>query len=344
MTGMLIGDSGNVKVFVAAPAGQASGGPELLQQLVSALRKRGVDAYMYYYRRVEGADPVHAEFAQYENPYVDVVDDQRQNVLIVPETKTDILHDYSNIKKVVWWLSIDFYYDAMGFSISKHGPLSIPLLRKMILFGKSSRKKKNFFFRDKRYHDYYHFVQSEYAAEHLRAKNVDKDRVFYLSDYLNADFVTSGLTAVAEDKKDIVIYNPKKGFEFTSQLIAYCSDIEFIPLENMSRAQVVELLRKAKVYIDFGEHPGKDRIPREACISGACIISGLNGSAGNAVDLPIPAGFKFARDPSNLSVISEEIRRCFAMYEEKTALFDDYREKIRAEEARFYRDVEAIFS
>jgi hypothetical protein len=32
------------------------------------------------------------------------------------------------------------------------------------------------------------------------------------------------------------------------------------------------------------------------------------------------------------------------MYEEKTALFDDYREKIRAEEARFYRDVEAIFS
>lgn len=344
MTGMLVSGRAEMKVFVAAPAGQASGGPELLQQLVSALRKRGISAYMYYYRRVEGVDPVHVEFAQYKNPYVDVVDDQGDNVLIVPETKTDILHDYSNIKKVVWWLSIDFYYDAMGFSISIHGPLSIPLLRKMILFGKSSRKRKNFFFRDKKYKDYYHFVQSEYAAEHLRTKDVDKDRVFYLSDYLNADFISSGSAATSVEKKDIVIYNPKKGFEFTSQLIAYCPDIEFVPLENMTRAQVVELLQMAKVYIDFGEHPGKDRIPREACISGACIITGLNGSAGNSVDLPIPAGFKFSRHSSSLAAISEEIRLCFSMYEEKSKLFSEYREKIRAEEARFYRDVEAVFS
>lgn len=29
-------------------------------------------------------------------------------------------------------------------------------------------------------------------------------------------------------------------------------------------------MRKAKVYIDFGFHPGKDRIPREAVMCGAC--------------------------------------------------------------------------
>ena len=47
----------------------------------------------------------------------------------------------------------------------------------------------------------------------------------------------------------------------------------------MTPEQVVDLMSESKVYIDFGNHPGKDRIPREAVINGCCVITGVRGSA-----------------------------------------------------------------
>ncbi len=38
-------------------------------------------------------------------------------------------------------------------------------------------------------------------------------------------------------------------------------------------------MRKAKLYIDFGYHPGKERMPREACLLDCCLIIGKDGSA-----------------------------------------------------------------
>jgi len=43
-----------------------------------------------------------------------------------------------------------------------------------------------------------------------------------------------------------------------------------------------------KLYVDFGKHPGKDRMPREAAVHGCCIITGRRGAAGNPFDIPIP--------------------------------------------------------
>ncbi|MBW2942279.1 hypothetical protein [Zhongshania aquimaris] len=330
-------------VYVAAPANQASGGPELLHQLVAALRQNGVKAYIYYYRRIPGRDPIHQEFAGYGNLYVDTIDDSPKNILIAPETQTDILDNYTWLKKTIWWMSVDFYYKSLGFSIKRHKMLKNKWLRYLLLLGKSSKTKRYFFFSKDGTESYVHFVQSEYARGHLLEKGIHSGSILFLSDYLNSSFISLSVQALKVEKKDIVAFNPKKGAEFTNKLRASMPDVEFVPIENMSRAQVIELLSTAKVYIDFGEHPGKDRIPREACILGACILTGRDGSAAYDVDVPIPSDYKYKRHPNSISEIDIKIRQCFADYHLLCKDFDDYREMIRNEEARFVRDVRQIF-
>lgn len=326
------------KVYVAAPARTPSGGPELSQQLVHTLREQGVEAYIYYYYREEGVDPVYEEFKAYNNPYVDDIDDCPDNLLVVPETKTILLSEYASINKAIWWMSVDFYYTMLGFPLEDHRVLANPFWRFFKLLGKSRKARRHFYFGRRGDQNILHLVQSHYARDHLKGKGVKERQILHLSDYLNADFIRESAREKTREKRDIVVYNPKKGLEFTRTLIEAMPDVEFIPLQNMRRSEVVELLQSAKLYIDFGEHPGKDRIPREACISGACIITGRNGAAKFSGDLPIPDEFKFERAADALPCIVEQVYRCLREYDALRPSFEPYREMIRNEEAAFRKD------
>jgi hypothetical protein len=79
----------------------------------------------------------------------------------------------------------------------------------------------------------------------------------------------------------------------------------------MSKYQIIELLKSSKVYIDFGNHPGRDRIPREAAILGNCVITNLKGSAGFYNDITINKEYKI----TNIEEIGNIIRNCFNNYE-----------------------------
>ena len=65
-------------VYVACPSGTATGGPELLHQLVHSLRLLGVNAYMYYLPVID--NPVHNEYKCYSNPYVRSIKDDPKSV------------------------------------------------------------------------------------------------------------------------------------------------------------------------------------------------------------------------------------------------------------------------
>ena len=142
----------------------------------------------------------------------------------------------------------------------------------------------------------------------------------------------------------MIIYNPEKGRRHTERLRAANPDLDFIPVRNMTPQQVKELLAGAKLYIDFGHHPGKDRLPREAAMAGCCIITGRRGAAGNHVDIPIPEDYKLdegRRDfPQAFRALATSIFDNFARHSRS---FDGYREGIRNEPAEFERQVRAIF-
>lgn len=48
----------------------------------------------------------------------------------------------------------------------------------------------------------------------------------------------------------------------------------------LSAEEVQAMLKKSKVYIDFGGHPGMEHIPREAALAGRIIVTNRAGSAG----------------------------------------------------------------
>lgn len=85
-------------------------------------------------------------------------------------------------------------------------------------------------------------------------------------------------------------------------------------------------MKQSKVYIDFGPHPGMDRIPREAALAGCIVITNKNGAANYDKDVPIPPQYKFEKFDSYCIV--ECIEKCVNDYESKREEFNDYRKWI----------------
>jgi hypothetical protein len=341
-------------IYVIAPANTATGGPELLHQLVYHLRKDlGVNAYMHYIRRKDNySSPVHKAYEKYGNPFVDTIEDKEKNILIGAEIDRHIktIKNYSNIRKYIWWLSVDnFFMSAILTNrnilvyraVNKVGNLllSKPLVNleekiyKKINFNTELSKKIKGINA--------HLVQSNYALHYLSTQGILKEKIAYLSDYLNSNFLEIETDLLS--KKNIVVYNPKKGYGFTKKIINEAPDLIFVPIINMTREQAIETLQKAKVYIDFGNHPGKDRIPREAAILGCCVITGKKGSASFYEDVPIPEEYKFDDEENNIPQIINKIKDCFENFEERYKDFDNYRVMIKKEPQRFIEDLKKIF-
>jgi len=177
----------------------------------------------------------------------------------------------------------------------------------------------------------FHLVQSEYARDFLLKNYISDDKILHLSDYINQAYFTDIEENYSKEKQDIVLYNPKKGKEFVDKLIESAPEINWVAIKNMTTLDVVKLMRRAKVYIDFGNHPGKDRIPREAATGGCIVITGEKGSAAFDEDVPIPDRYKLDENKTTKEDIIETIRYALTNYEEEHKLFDYYRNIISEE-------------
>ena len=348
----------DTKIYVACPANVATGGPELLHQLSYHLKKDlNIDAYMYYYnfddRRFE--TPVHPEYRMYGNPYVtkmNEIEDNKKNIIIVPEIRDGInlLQYFKNIRKDIWFLSVDNYYLSKLTKKDFFIPRAINKIAK-ILFKKpllnfditSEEILKELVEKYDYKTDPLLKLADFYMTNSYRGMKWfgDLKPLYYLSEYLNEDFLKTQTDL--SKKENIVAFNPKKGFSFTKKIISLAKDIKFVPLINMGRDKVIKTLRKAKVYIDFGNHPGKDRIPREAAILGCCVITGKRGSAAFFEDVPIPDEYKFEDKEENIPKIIDKIKDCLENYEKRYEDFDYYREVIKNEPQKFIEDLRKIF-
>lgn len=328
------------KIYILTPAYIKTGGTELLHQLFYKLTQLEKDVYIVYLnKKLNDTSYIPEEFKIY-NPIeceFDNIEYNENNLLIIPEIYISKLKelDSKNIKKAVWWLSVDNatkFFGTYGvyFYMKKKGFLrTINAARKHKFIINTHLIKKID----------YHFCQSYYAIEFLRKQKIIKN-VFYLSDYINKTYFEKDFNK--SNKENIVLYNPKKGFNYTKKLIEK-SKFNWIPLENMTTTEVRDILLKSKVYIDFGNHPGKDRFPREAAISGCCIITGKRGAANFQKDVPIDDEFKFVDKNNNINNIINKIQSCLNNYSIEIEKFEKYRAFIREEENNFEKDVKRIF-
>lgn len=314
------------EIYVACPGGFATGGTELLHQLVDVLRKYGKQAFIYYYERPEQGRP--AVFDCYDAPQGTPRSDA-SHLIIAPETGTHVLRDFPRARKCLWWLSVDNYFAFYRYR------RNAGFWRKLKELTKKPRAYR--FHKDP---DIVHLVQCEYARAFLADQGISSH---FLGDYLRDDFLSVTPDAWGP-KQNQVCFNPKKGFAFTRQLIELPDNWMWVELANMTPAQMRDVLLQSKVYIDFGHHPGKDRIPREAAMAGCVVITGCEGSAANAVDVPIADRFKIDQHaPGAAQQAMNVIRDALERHETVVREQDDYRARICTEKAGFLEDVKALF-
>lgn len=280
-----------MEILVICPASCATGGTEALHLLASELNKLdGVHAMIWYWD-IRGGDPNPPEFASYNCEFVTKMPDGFDGVVISPEIWANDVTEYTNCIRVIYWLGVDAYA------------------------GWTQPAARGDFLKDK---EILHIAQSEYAYDFLKTLGVKN--IMKLTDVLNADFYADYKET---ERSNVVLYNPAKATPFMTTLIKECNGIQFKPIQNMTRQQVIEAMRGSKLYIDFGEFPGRERIPREAVLCGCCIITSKIGSAGYYYDFQ--HDYKFESKPGHIWAIRWKMDQVLEHYDKCRKDFDFFR-------------------
>lgn len=313
------------RILVLCPGNAISGGPEALHQLVHHLREMKKDAAICYLPS-GGIYETPEPYRHYDVPQRGW-SDKRDEVVVVPETGTPYLRIIKKATPYVWWLSVDNYFYEHRLSWKKY---PIDWILSLILGGRKTIKSMRHIV---------HLAQSEYAVQFLNRYGINS---LLLTDYLASQHLTE--RTAFEPRQNIVAYNPQKGKRVNNLLRASLPDIDFFPIEKMNNDEVVRLLSSAKVYMDFGDHPGKDRIPREAAMAGCCVITGRRGSASNSNDVRIPETYKLSDTPAELPLSFRAlVTSIFTKFDQHRLDFEGYRASIREEQRNFREQVHHIF-
>ena len=112
----------------------------------------------------------------------------------------------------------------------------------------------------------------------------------------------------------------------------------------MTRNEILDTLLKSKIYIDFGTHPGRDKIPREAVLLGNCILTNRRGSANNPVDISIPDRFKFEETEKNAKILDNIIKEIFGDYYNQFKNFLPYQLDVKNGKNIFKKQATNIFN
>jgi hypothetical protein len=253
-------------------------------------------------------------------------------IVVVPEVYRWLLPSLRHCRVYFWWLSVD------NCNLIALGRLA-RLLPKAIV--------KQIALREVRKFSSAHLYQSEYARIFACRNNLRPN--FPLSDYLGPPFIEAARAPRADPRENVVLYNPAKGLERTKLVLDRLRDVSPVPVQavairDMSRGAVLAHLMRAKVYIDFGNHPGKDRIPREAAACGCCVLTNRRGSASNGIDVPIPDDYKMDdTDPDFVLNATQKIVDICVRFDDHAPNFEAYRRSIAEEPDLFAEQVAAIF-
>lgn len=334
----------STKIFVMCVGNVVTGGAELLHQLVDKLSRLGHDAYIHYYDTDNAGVP--DAYSKYHVKVALEIEDLSENIVVYYEACFHLIRRMKNSQLLLWWLSVDNFFICSSFYLSLIDQFKFN--KRQFLIGLYMRLKRNRAFvnalsdqysiRDLSRLNALNVYQSEYAQNFLI--NNKFKCTFSLGDYINTDFSDSIET---KSRNNIILYNPKKGLAFTKKIIASMPGRTFVAIENLSRKEIVDLMASAKLYLDFGYHPGKDRLPREAALMGCCIITGMRGSARFYEDVAINNQYKFDEKRNGLQSIISRIEDVMENYEDNIVNFEFYRNRIRNEKQVFESEVEAIF-
>jgi len=293
-----------MKIYILCPY-VGSGGPESLHILCEICTNLGLDAYMcYYFDNPHNIDTLYPDFSKYKIKVIkkEQIEHSLENWIIIPEYGP-------------WVSTLEQFKDM-----------------KRAYWWLSVDNNHNLF---KYWNDntILHLCQSTYSMAHILNNN---GKVYMpLYDYINDEFLN-----ITNFKKDnIICYNPTK--DKLTPTIQHLFNYETVPLVNLSREQMIETLKRSKVYIDFGYHPGKEKIPREAGMLSNIIITGKKGSAYFFDDVPILPQYKYK--DNEIENIVNKVNQSVKEYDTLINDFTLFRNITRNQKPLVYQQVKQIF-
>lgn len=286
------------------------------------LISQGQKAWMFYVedQSIAPVDEFPAErYLKYNTPHVLTIEDveQKDSVIIVPETYPLWIFAYRKCLKVLWWMSVDNY------------------IRNTEMIGQD-------YFNALKTQVTLHLVQSHYAYKYLLERGIPTEKIMYVSDYISDNY--GKIQLLADLRQNIALYNPQKEWHAIQPLIQKTDWLKWIPLQNFTEEQMLAVMSIAKVYVDFGNHPGKDRIPREAASCGCCVITNRQGSAAFYEDIPIPDLYKIENPTITYDAIAALLFDICMHWEEHNKHFELYRKSISLERQKFTDDVKKFIN
>ena len=331
-------------IYILAPANSSSGGQEALHQLGYYLNKQGFTAQMaYYLYNNTVTSPVVPKYEKYAVPYCfyNEIIDTKENLLICPEIATIFLHDFKEMKKAIWWLSVHFY--TVGFRHSSIFYTVKDVLRGRIkeAIRKRQERKKIFNFNDP---TIIHFTGSQYAYEYVKSRGANPS---FLIEPLGLDFINKVVTHFnnsllsIKEKKANILYNPVKKSRTMKLLMKKYPNFNYVALKDMTADQLIQTMKESMLYVDFGKFPGPERLPKEAVICGCCVITGTRGAAAFYEDVRIPSQYKIKRQ--NIDMIANLISDIITHYEDHISAFQDYRDMVLNLEENFIEMIQSNF-
>jgi hypothetical protein len=310
------------RIFVISPNHRTTGGVELLHQFVDQANRLGANANIVYFPFNRPHEQPQA-YRKYSAPQARLTDCNTQDaVVIVPETLTHLIPKLTKATVAIWWLSVDNYFGSQKLRF-----LAANRLWPFTHWRPSTKQK------------IFHLSQSQYAVDFLKGNSIPQCSL--MTDYLNEDFVNAAGCMDLSRKDRLVAFNPAKGLERTMAVLKHLpDDIETVALQGLTRDGMVAVLAKAKVYIDFGNHPGKDRIPREAALMNCCVVTNKRGSAANEIDVPLLPMYKVSDTETDYEKSAAVmIASVVNSYEDHLDHFEHYRKSICQERSAFEHQV-----
>jgi hypothetical protein len=334
------------KIVIISPTDIVSGGVCSLHILCRSLRGNGFDACMMYLKPNEWflENPIIISF---HVPYIEYVEDKSDTLVIVPESLTIIFNQYKKVRKMVYWLGIYFFFKTPPHRF----PLNFKLLRSIfkckIYFGSVKNKyhaiaqKVNYWNKapspvwDS---NVMHMSNSFYAAEFIKNKGVKQ--VFVLHNPVRDEFYEY---LPKPEREKVILFGPKTRTRVIKYIQKQLSDYLCIRLKSLSPQKTMELYRKSMIFVEMGNFAGRDRMPREAVLSGCVVLISLTGSAAYNNDFNLPDYYKINTNKKYLPLLVKKIKHITSDYLYHYHNMQQFLDDLRIEKDSFNDKVKDIF-
>lgn len=313
--------------YVASPLGDRTAGPEALTQLVDAIRRRGVPAYLIPMRNFRGRQ---------NDPEYDIYDfEVRQEIpksadarLVISEVSP--IESRRELRRVgpehTWmgWFSVNNSPDPRAryfrpdescsstyppghipdrppvpadWGLGSAAPGPLPIFRESLIRTGGIKNLPA--------------TMVEDISIHYARRTVDSGIGFFAQSFYAQGFVRSVLgrpdpiiitdpirvvdvPEIPARRRNVVLYNKVKSWSLLPQVATLMPDVDFQPIGGMPYVDVLRELGSATAYLELGHLPGRDRLPREAAHLGTPVVCLARGAGYCWKDVPLPIDYRVA--------------------------------------------------